>query len=222
MFAKEPFNIDKTIALLRQMTASLPPAALFDLYDRGYTSLFEQLVACIISIRTLDETTIPVSLRLFERARTPKALAAMTVDEIAEAISDSSYARNKAIQLKAIAQQTEDEWGGELPATYEALTRFKGVGPKCAGLALGIAAKQPYIGVDVHVHRVTNRWGYVAEPTPERTMGALEEKLPEEYWIEINRLLVPFGKHVCTGRLPHCSTCLLLPMCRQVGVKTSR
>lgn len=222
MIVKKPFDIHKTIERLRQMTADLPPAALFDLYERGYTSLFEQLVACIISIRTFDETTIPASLRLFELARTPKELVALSVDQIAAAIYDSSYARNKAVQLQAIARQTEEEWGGDMPATFEALTRFKGVGPKCAGLALGIAAKQPYIGVDIHVHRVTNRWGYVAEPTPERTMGALEERLPKEYWIEINRLLVPFGKHICTGKLPYCSTCLLLPMCRQVGVKTSR
>lgn len=222
MIAKQPFNIHKTVELLRQMTAELPPAALFDLYERGYTSLFEQLVACIISIRTFDETTTPAALRLFSLARTPKAMAALTFDEIAAAIYDSSYARNKAVQLKAIAEQTEEKWGGEMPPTFEALTSFKGVGPKCAGLALGIAAKLPYIGVDIHVHRVTNRWGYVAEPTPERTLGALEEKLPKEYWVEINRLLVPFGKHICTGRLPHCSTCLLLPMCRQVGVKTSR
>jgi endonuclease-3 len=96
------------------------------------------------------------------------------------------------------------------------------VGPKCASLALGVAAEQAHISVDVHVHRVTNRWGYVAEKTPEKTMEALMEKLPREYWIEINRLLVPFGKHVCTGVAPKCSTCPLLSMCRQVGVTEHR
>ena len=222
MEEKEPFDIHKTIELLREMTVSLPPAALFDLYEQGYTSLFEQLVACIISIRTFDETTIPASLRLFAQARTPKQMAALTADQIAEAIYDSSYARNKAATILTIAQQTEQEHAGDLPASFELLTNFKGVGPKCAGLALGIAAGQPYIGVDVHVHRVTNRWGYVDAPTPEKTMIALQERLPQEYWVEINRLLVPFGKHICTRNLPHCSTCLLLSMCRQVGVKTSR
>lgn len=219
---KEPFDIYKTMELLREMTAPLPPAALFDLYERGYTSLFEQLLACIISIRTLDETTIPASLRLFALARTPKQMAALTVDLIAEAIYDSSYARNKAAQMLAIAEQTEQEWGGELPASFSVLTSFKGVGPKCAGLALGIAARQPYIGVDIHVHRVTNRWGYVAAPTPEKTMLALQDQLPQKYWVEINSLLVPFGKHICTGRMPHCSSCLLLSMCRQVGVEKHR
>ena len=96
------------------------------------------------------------------------------------------------------------------------------MGPKCAGLALGIACGQARIGVDVHVHRVTNRWGVVATATPEQSIGALEAVLPERYWIEINQLLVPFGKHVCTGRLPKCSTCPVLEYCRQVGVTEHR
>ena len=99
---------------------------------------------------------------------------------------------------------------------------FEGVGPKCAHLALGVACHQPHISVDVHVHRVTNRWGYVSARSPERTMAELEAILPQEYWIEINRLLVPFGKHICTGALPRCSTCPVLDMCAQVGVTTHR
>jgi endonuclease-3 len=99
---------------------------------------------------------------------------------------------------------------------------FHGVGIKCANLVLGIACKQPCVAVDVHVHRVTNRWGYVETRTPEETTQALTAKLPRRFWIEINRLLVPFGKHICTGVLPHCSTCPVLEMCRQVGVKAHR
>jgi endonuclease-3 len=110
------------------------------------------------------------------------------------------------------------EFGGELPADADVLTSFRGVGPKCANLALGVATGKAGIAVDVHVHRVTNRWGLVAAPTPERTMLALEEVLPRRYWVEINRLLVPFGKHVCTGSLPKCSRCPVLEYCRQVGV----
>ncbi len=102
------------------------------------------------------------------------------------------------------------------------LLSFPGVGPKCANLVLGIACGEPRIGVDIHVHRVTNRWGYVAATTPEKTMAALEAKLPRKYWVEINRLLVPFGKHVCTGVRPKRSTCPVLEMCRQVGVTEHR
>jgi endonuclease-3 len=99
---------------------------------------------------------------------------------------------------------------------------FAGIGPKCANLALGVACGAPVISVDIHVHRVTNRWGYVATKTPEQSMAALESELPERYRVEINKLLVPFGKHVCTGVRPKCSTCPVLEMCRQVGVTSHR
>jgi endonuclease III len=102
------------------------------------------------------------------------------------------------------------------------LLSLHGVGPKCASLVLGIACGEPRIGVDVHVHRVVNRWGYIEAATPEKTMAALLERLPRKYWIELNSLLVPFGKHICTGRAPKCSTCPVLQWCAQVGVTTHR
>ena len=104
----------------------------------------------------------------------------------------------------------------------EGLMAFRGVGPKIAALTLAVGFGRPAIAVDIHVHRVTNRWGYVATTAPEATMAALAETLPERYWVEINERLVPFGKHVCTGPLPRCSTCLLLSLCRQVGVTRHR
>ena len=104
----------------------------------------------------------------------------------------------------------------------EGLTALRGVGPKIAALTLGLGFGIPAIAVDVHVHRIANRWGYVATATPERTMPALRAALPKRYWIEINERLVPFGKHVCTGTRPRCSTCLLLRQCRQVGVTAQR
>jgi endonuclease-3 len=115
-----------------------------------------------------------------------------------------------------------EEHGGELPCDEQVLMSMKGVGPKCAHLALGIACNEPFLAVDIHVHRVTNRWGYVQAKTPEKTMIALEETLPRRYWVEINKLLVPFGKHICTGMSPHCSTCPVLSMCQQVGVTRHR
>ena len=111
-----------------------------------------------------------------------------------------------------------EEHGGALPCDRDVLLSLHGVGPKCANLVLGIVCKQPCIGVDIHVHRVTNRWGLVQTTTPEKTMEALQTALPPAYWVEINALLVPFGKHVCTGTSPKCSTCPLLGMCEQVGV----
>ena len=222
MAMKQPFDIDKAIRRLRQVVAPFPKAAMFELAEDGFNSTFEQLVACIISIRTYDEVMLPTARRLFEQARTPQEMLALSPQEIDAIIRQATFHEQKAQNIHAIAERAVNEYDGRLPCEADVLLSFKGVGPKCAGLVLGIACDQPYIGVDVHVHRVTNRWGYVATKTPEKTMAALMEKLPQAYWVEINRLLVPFGKHLCTNLRPKCSTCPLLEMCEQVGVKNPR
>ena len=195
---------------------------MFELADRGHRSLFAQLVACVISIRTLDEVSLPTSLAVLEEAPTPEAVARLSVARIDKLIHASAFHRAKAETIRAIAKRAVAEFGGALPCDAGVLMSFKGVGPKCANLALGIACGQSKISVDIHVHRVTNRWGAVRTSTPEQTMLALEKRLPKRYWVEINRLLVPFGKHVCTGQRPKCSTCPVLEYCRQVGVTTHR
>lgn len=149
---------------------------------------------------------------------TPVELSRLTTSVINDAIGACTFHEAKARQIHEIARRAVAEHNGNLPCDAQALLSFSGVGPKCAHLALGIACQQPYIGVDIHVHRVTNRWGYVQTRTPEQTLAALEIKLPVEYWVEINRLLVPFGKHICTGTLSRCSICPMLDMCQQVGV----
>ena len=219
---KLPFDIDEMMDRIRAAVAGVPKAALFELYEEGFTSSFEQLVACIISIRTLDETTLPLSRRLFARARTPQEMVRLTPEEIDRLIGASSFHERKAVQILALAQRVLDEFGGELPCDVDVMMSFSGVGLKCANLTVGIACGQARVSADIHVHRVTNRWGYVQTSTPERTSQSLEEKLPKRYWVEINRLLVPFGKHICTGRLPRCSTCPVLVYCRQVGVGAHR
>jgi endonuclease III len=192
---------------------------MFALAEDGHRSLFEQLVGCILSIRTLDEVSLVAARRLFAAAPDPAAIARLRTAAIDRLIGDTAFHAAKAAQISDIARHTVREYGGRLPCDAEVLRRFRGVGPKCAHLALGIACGERRISVDVHVHRVTNRWGYVRTPSPEATMAALERVLPPKYWVEINALLVPFGKHVCTGRAPRCSTCPVLDMCRQVGVK---
>jgi endonuclease-3 len=165
---------------------------------------------------------LPVARALFAQSPTPAKVAALSVEQIDRVISASTFHEAKAQTIRTIAQQTVQEHGGALPCDREVLMSLHGVGPKCANLTLGIACGLPLIGVDIHVHRVTNRWGYVQTATPEKTMAALQEKLPQPYWIEINALLVPFGKHICTGARPKCSTCPLLETCRQVGVTSHR
>jgi endonuclease-3 len=217
---KLPFDIDEMMRRLRRATRGHTPAAMFQLADDGYGSVFEILVACIISIRTYEEVTLPTSRRLFEHARTPREMARLSIKQIDDLIRTCTFHEPKAKQIHEIAQRAARQFGGdEIPPDRDVLMSFRGVGPKCANLVMGIAAGKPFgVPVDIHVHRVTNRWGYVHANTPEQTMAALEAKLPRKYWVEINKLLVPFGKHVCTARLPKCTTCALLRYCRQIGV----
>lgn len=219
---KKPFDINRAVKRIEKAIQPYKKAAMFELAEDGFSSTFEQLVACMISIRTYDEVTILMSRRLFERARTPKAMSQLSAAEIDSLIGQSTFHERKAFQILELARRVEAEFGGELPCDAEILQSFSGVGPKCAHLVMGVACGEPFISVDIHVHRVTNRWGYIRASAPEKTMLALEAKLPKRYWIDINRLLVPFGKHICTGNLPHCSTCPVLDMCQQVGVKAHR
>jgi endonuclease-3 len=219
---KRPFDIDVALERIEQAVQPWPKAALFQLAEEGYTSVFEQLLACMISIRTYDEVTLPVSRKLFARARTPSAVAALSWEELDALISPSTFHERKANQMLAIAREVSERFAGVLPGDRDVLLSFPGVGPKCANLVLGVACGTPVISVDIHVHRVTGRWGYVSASTPEKTLVALEATLPQQHWIDINRLLVPFGKHICTGNRPRCSTCPVLDMCRQVGVEEHR
>ena len=220
--AKRPFDIHAVVRRIRKEVSRFADAAMFDLAAQGYATAFQQLVACIISIRTRDEVSLPVAIRLFQKASTPEALSRLTTGQIATLIRQSSFAETKAANIREMAIRVVKEFGGELPCDFEVMSSFRGVGPKCANLTLGIACGATEISVDIHVHRVTNRWGYIDASTPDGTRIALEAKLPKKYWVEINRLLVPFGKHVCTGRLPKCSVCPVLEYCRQVGVTAHR
>lgn len=223
---KRPFDIHAVMRRIRPAVMPYPRAALFELRDEGFASAFEQLAACLISIRTRDEVTLPTARRLFARASTPAEVAALSVGQVDELIGTCAFHEAKARQIHEIARRVVEEYGATLPCEEAVLLQFRGVGPKCANLVLGIACDKPDAGggipVDIHVHRVTNRWGYVQARSPELTMRALGAKLPKKYWVEINRLLVPFGKHICTGTLPKCSTCPVERMCRQVGVTKHR
>ncbi|HEY8613030.1 MAG TPA: endonuclease III [Roseomonas sp.] len=219
---KVPFDFDEAFRRLRTMLAGHPKAAMFDLRERGHATPFEQLVASLISARTRDEATTPVCLRLFGVARTPAEMVALDEPTLVRLLHGATFPEPKARDILALSRRILDEHGGKVPDTMEGLTAFRGVGPKIAALTLGVAFDRPAIAVDIHVHRIANRWGVIAASTPERSMAALETVLPRRYWIEINERLVPFGKFVCTGERPHCSTCLLLEMCRQVGVTMAR
>lgn len=218
----EPFQIDVALARVAAAVEPYPKAAMFALAELGYRTPFQQLVACMISIRTRDEESLPLSLRLFAAAADAAAVAALTPAQIDALIAPSTFHERKAQQIHAIAAHVAALPGGELPCDGDQMRSFSGVGPKCANLAMGIACDAPSISVDIHVHRIVNRWGYVSAGSPEQTMLALEKTLPARYWVAINALLVPFGKHICTGTAPRCSTCPLLDMCPRIGVTRHR
>ena len=216
------FPIYSVLARCANAVADKAPAAMFGLRDEGYGSLYQQLVSSLISVRTYDETSTEVSRRLFARARTPEEMITLDREELIGLIAEATFAPAKADNILALSQTIVNDYDGETPADYDRLIAFRGVGPKVASLALGVALNQPIIAVDIHVHRITNRWGYVATANPDKTRDALARKLPQDLWVEINRVLVPFGKHVCTGTRPQCSSCPVRKVCAQVGVRNSR
>lgn len=179
---------------------------------------FKVLVSCILSLRTRDQTTAEASLRLFALAPTPERLSRLGAAEIEAAIYPVGFYRVKARQILEISRQLADFHQGRVPDELDALLKFKGVGRKTANLVLTLGFGKAGICVDIHVHRICNRWGYLATRTPEQTEIALRKKLPPEYWIVINDLLVSFGQHQCTPVSPRCSDCPLRALCDRVGV----
>ena len=219
---KSAFDPVLAIRLLREAVRGLPAPSMFELRNRGYGTLFQQIVACMISVRTYEEVSLPASIRLFERAPTPETMVELDVAAIDRLIAPSTFHERKAAQIHEIAAATLERHAGNVPCDEVTVLDFPGIGPKCAALALGIACNQERLPVDIHVHRVANRWGVISTKTPEQSQIALERVFPPGHWLELNERLVPFGKSICTRLRPHCSACLLLDMCEQVGVSNPR
>ena len=179
---------------------------------------FKVLISCILSLRTRDQTTAQASARLFGLADTPEKLSRLSVAQIETAIYPVGFYRVKALQILDISRQLAERHAGRVPDELDALLNFKGVGRKTANLVLTLGFGKQGICVDIHVHRICNRWGYVATRSPEQTEMALRKKLPPEYWIVINDLLVTFGQNQCTPVSPRCSNCPVYRLCDRVGV----
>jgi endonuclease-3 len=183
---------------------------------------FRVLVATMISLRTKDEVTSSAAERLLSAAPTPKALSELTGARIARLIYPCGFYRVKAKNLKAAARMICRSAGHAVPRGMEELLALPGVGRKTANLVRNLGYGLPGICVDTHVHRVSNRLGWVATKTPEQTERSLMTCLPERFWIPINELLVRFGQTVCVPVSPWCSRCPARGFCSQTGVKRSR
>jgi endonuclease-3 len=183
---------------------------------------FKVLISCILSLRTQDKTTGAASARLFALAGTPGRMVLLPLEEIEKAIYPVGFYRNKAAQILEICRVLLEKHAGRVPDEIDELLRFKGVGRKTANLVVTLGFGKPGICVDTHVHRICNRWGYVRTKNPEETERALRGKLPGEYWLAINDLLVTFGQNQCFPVSPRCSTCPLFHLCDRTGVVRSR
>jgi len=183
---------------------------------------FRVLIACILSLRTQDTTTGPAAQRLFALADTPKDLLTLSPRVIERAIYPVGFYRTKARVVLGIARDLLERFAGRVPDDIDALLTLNGVGRKTANLVVTMGYNKPGICVDTHVHRISNRLGYVRTRSPEETEMALRAKLPRRFWIDYNDLLVGFGQNVCTPISPHCSRCPVRALCRRAGVTSSR
>lgn len=180
------------------------------------------LVSCLISLRTKDEVTAKATERLFALATTPEKMARLSPRRIEKAIYPAGFYRTKARTIIGVSNVLLEKHDGMVPSTMEELLALKGVGRKTANLVLGLGFGKPAICVDTHVHRISNRLGYVRTKTPEKTEFALREKLPMHDWIDYNDLLVNFGQHICVPVSPKCSVCPVSRLCERVGVRVHR
>ena len=219
--APETVNIAEVVRRLRRTAPAWNPTAIAALTART-SDPFRVLIACILSLRTQDTTTEPAAARLFALADTPEVMLRLSPARIARTIYPVGFYRTKARVIRDISRDLLAHHGGRVPDDIDQLLALKGVGRKTANLVVTIGFGKPGICVDTHVHRISNRLGYVRTRTPEETEMALRATLPRRYWIGFNDLLVSFGQNVCTPLSPHCSTCPVRVLCRRVGVTTSR
>ena len=211
---KEKDNIiDEIVRLLKE--AEQPRSDFVHLMD-SFNDPYLVLIACILSLRTNDKTTYPATLRMLELGRTPEDFAKCDVKELEKAIYPVGFYANKAKQIVELSKELVEKYNSKVPESIEEMTKFKGVGRKTANLVMSRGFNKPAICVDVHVHRIFNRLGYVKTKTPEETEFALREKLPVKHWIDINTLLVTHGQNVCKPIKPMCGICPIKDYCRKL------
>jgi endonuclease-3 len=213
-------NVKAVMEALALAITGLDLPAVEKISENQQDNPFKVLIATLLSARTQDATTLAASTRLFRRARTPRTMAALTVEEIERLIYPVSFYRHKAKHVKATCLLLVERFAGKVPATMDELLTLPGVGRKTANLVLILSFKsQRNICVDTHVHRISNRLGWVVTRTPEETEQALYATTDQHWWPFINLYLVTWGQNVCRPVFPRCGQCVLLPLCPRVGVE---
>ncbi len=206
-------DIDKVVKTLEK--AKQPQSEFVKLMD-SFKDPYLVLIACILSLRTNDRTTYPATLRMLKLAKTPQEMMKVNEEELAKAIYPVGFYKNKAGQIIELSKILVEKYDGKVPCDIEELCKFRGVGRKTANLVLSEGFNEPAICVDVHVHRIFNRLGYLKTKNPEETEFTLREKLPKKYWIPINSLLVTHGQNVCKPLKPLCDECPVEKYCDKV------
>ena len=208
-------NIKEAVKILED--AKQPQSDFVKLMD-NFKAPYLVLIACILSLRTNDTTTYPATLRMLELAKTPQEMIKVTEEDLAKAIYPVGFYKNKAGQIIELSKKIVEDLDGKVPNSIDELCKFRGVGRKTANLVMTLGFGEPAICVDVHVHRIFNRLGYIKTKTPEETEFALREKLPIELWIPINTLLVTHGQNVCKPIKPMCDKCPIADYCDKLNI----
>ncbi len=214
-------DIERVVTILREEVRDLGVPIVTEI-SRKRRDPFEVLISTILSLRTKDEVTREAARRLFATARNPEAILALPEEEIAQLIYPVGFYRTKAGTIRQVCRDLIDRYGGEVPDDLDELLTLKGVGRKTANLVVTLGFGKAGVCVDTHVHRISNRLGFVNTKTPDDTERELRKNLPREYWIEFNDLLVTWGQNVCRPTSPFCSRCTINPYCRKVGVNRHR
>ena len=207
---KSQKNIDKIVNGIKD--ANLPQTDFVKLMETFHDP-FKVLICCILSLRTNDKTTYPCSVRMLELGQTPQDFLKVDEDTLVKAIYPVGFYKNKAGQILDISKELVEKHNGKVPQSIDELVKFKGVGRKTANLVMAKGFGIPAICVDVHVHRISNRLGWVKTNTPDETEMALRKLLPEKYWLDINTILVTFGQNICKPQRPLCDKCPVKEYC---------
>ena len=211
-------DIGKVVQLIKD---AKQPLSDFGKLMEDFHNPYLVLIACILSLRTNDNTTYPATLRMLKLGKTPEDFANCDIKDLEKAIYPVGFYANKAKQIVELSKILVEKYNSKVPNSIEELCKFNGVGRKTANLTIAKGFNEPAICVDVHVHRIFNRLGYLKTKTPDETEMILREKLPQKYWIDINTLLVTHGRNICKPIKPLCSQCPIEKFCDK-NINTSK